>query len=128
MGLTFPQYFSVWGCSKGSPYTSEVEARMNLALVRLARPSMFMVPRKLVLVVLIGLYLQPNPHALIAADHAHCGQRECTYRMSSTVQGGGDQDSGPCGDVLVVHRRCRASQVIDLVDFQQDGINNIVAN
>lgn len=29
------------------------------ALVRLARPSMFMVPRKLVLMVLMGLYLQP---------------------------------------------------------------------
>ena len=32
--------------------------RRNLAWVRLASPSMFMVPMKLVLIVLMGLYLQ----------------------------------------------------------------------
>ena len=37
--------------------TSLVDVSRNLALVRLARPSMFMVPRKLVLSVLMGLYL-----------------------------------------------------------------------
>lgn len=38
--------------------TSEVDVRRNRALVRFASPSMFIVPRKLVLIVLIGLYLQ----------------------------------------------------------------------
>lgn len=57
MGLTFPQYFSVCGCSCGSPYTSLVEVMRKRARVRLARPSMFIVPRKLVLMVLMGLYL-----------------------------------------------------------------------
>jgi hypothetical protein len=42
----------------GSPYTSDVEEMRKRARVRLARPSMFMVPRKLVLIVLIGLYLR----------------------------------------------------------------------
>jgi len=34
-----------------------VEASRNLARVRLARPSMFMVPTNEVLMVLMGLYL-----------------------------------------------------------------------
>ena len=38
--------------------TSLVLVRRNLAWVRLASPSMFMVPMKLVLIVLMGLYLQ----------------------------------------------------------------------
>ncbi len=38
------------------------------ALVRLARPSMFMVPRKLVLMVLMGLYLQQAHTACYMAD------------------------------------------------------------
>ena len=95
MGLTFPQYFSVWGCSKGSPYTSEVEARINLALVRLASPSMFMVPRKLVLVVLIGLYLQPPPHAVNPADQIYWGQKECKACLQITGHGRREQGSGP---------------------------------
>jgi hypothetical protein len=57
MGLTLPQYASVCGCSAGSPYTSLVEASRKRARVRFARPSMFMVPRNEVLIVLIGLYL-----------------------------------------------------------------------
>ena len=36
--------------------------RRNLAWVRLASPSMFMVPMKLVLIVLMGLYLQIAAH------------------------------------------------------------------
>ena len=36
--------------------------RRNLAWVRLASPSMFMVPMKLVLIVLMGLYLQTAAH------------------------------------------------------------------
>ena len=39
--------------------TSLVDVSKNLARVLLARPSMFMVPRKLVFRVLIGLYLHP---------------------------------------------------------------------
>ena len=38
------------------------------ALVRFARPSMFMVPRKLVLMVLMGLYLQRAHTAWPQAD------------------------------------------------------------
>lgn len=45
------------GCCSGSPYTSEVEEMRKRARQRLARPSMFMVPMKLVLIVLMGLYL-----------------------------------------------------------------------
>lgn len=40
--------------------TSLVDVSKNLARVLLARPSMFIVPRKLVLRVLIGLYLRPK--------------------------------------------------------------------
>jgi hypothetical protein len=58
MGFTLPQYVSRCGCSNGSPYTSEVDASSIFAFVRFARPSMFIVPRKLVFVVLMGLYLQ----------------------------------------------------------------------
>ena len=32
------------------------------------------------------------------------------------------------GDALVVYRRCWASQVIDLIDLQQDRIDNIVTD
>ncbi len=39
--------------------TSLVDVSKNLARVLLANPSMFMVPRKLVFRVLIGLYLHP---------------------------------------------------------------------
>lgn len=42
----------------GSPYTSLVELIRKRARVRLASPNMFIVPRKLVLIVLMGLYLQ----------------------------------------------------------------------
>ena len=48
--------------------TSLVLVRRNLAWVRLASPSMFMVPMKLVLIVLMGLYLQstaPNAQLLL---------------------------------------------------------------
>lgn len=38
-------------------YTSLVLVRRNLALQRLARPSMFIVPMNPVFIVLIGLYL-----------------------------------------------------------------------
>ena len=60
MQLTLPQYVSGCGWISGSPYTSDVDARRILALVRFARPSMFIVPRKLVLVVLMGLYLHAH--------------------------------------------------------------------
>ena len=43
--------------------TSLVDVSKNLARVLLASPSMFMVPRKLVLRVLIGLYLRQFQHA-----------------------------------------------------------------
>ena len=29
IGFTLPQYDSFWGCSKGSPYTSDVEDPLN---------------------------------------------------------------------------------------------------
>jgi hypothetical protein len=31
MGFTFPQYSSVCGCSKGSPYTSDVDVKRILS-------------------------------------------------------------------------------------------------
>ena len=52
------QAFSPVTAVKELLLTSEVELMRKRALVRLARPSMFMVPRKLVLMVLMGLYLQ----------------------------------------------------------------------
>jgi hypothetical protein len=58
MGLTLPQYDSVCGCCRGSPYTSLVLVIRNLALQRFASPSMFSVPRKLVFTVLMGLNLE----------------------------------------------------------------------
>ena len=42
--FTFPKYVSFCGCSKGSPYISEVDARRSLALCFCARSSMFFVP------------------------------------------------------------------------------------
>ena len=39
------------------PHTSLVLVSRKRARVRFARPSMFIVPRKLVLIVLMGLYL-----------------------------------------------------------------------
>ena len=43
-------------------HTSLVLVSRNLAWVRLASPSMFMVPMKLVLMVLMGLYLHSTEH------------------------------------------------------------------
>ncbi len=53
---TATHYSSRWGCSSGSPYTSEVEVIRKRALTRLARPSMLSVPMNDVLTVLTGLY------------------------------------------------------------------------
>jgi hypothetical protein len=39
------------------PYTSDVDVNRNFALTRFARPSMFMVPITLVLMVFTGLNL-----------------------------------------------------------------------
>ena len=43
------------------PYTSDVEVRRNFALTRFARPSMFLVPMTLVLMVFTGLNLSQGP-------------------------------------------------------------------
>jgi hypothetical protein len=42
---------------QGKPRTSLVDVSRKRARTRRARPSMFMVPKKEVLIVLIGLYL-----------------------------------------------------------------------
>ena len=69
-----------WGLAAGCQYcfsnrkanilTSLVDVSKNLARVLLARPSMFIVPRKLVLRVLIGLYLRPK--SLMPATSMQC--------------------------------------------------------
>ena len=49
---------SATGDGLGDAWCCAVEGQPGSTLVRLARPSMFMVPRKLVFMVLMGLYLQ----------------------------------------------------------------------
>lgn len=66
-----PQYASVCGCSNGSPYTSLVLEIRNRAFTRFARPSMFSVPMKLVLAVLMGLYLRQPEFTLLARDDSN---------------------------------------------------------
>lgn len=58
---------------RDAAYTSLVLLRRKRARVRLARPSMFMVPMKLVLMVLMGLYLQhASPIRVMAEIAANC--------------------------------------------------------
>jgi hypothetical protein len=56
MVFTFPKYVSGCGCTAGSPYISEVDARRSFAPQRFARPSMLIVPIVFVLIVLMALY------------------------------------------------------------------------
>lgn len=51
--------------------TSLVLVSRKRARVRLASPSMFMVPMKLVLIVLIGLYLAPQQTTQEAQQQVH---------------------------------------------------------
>ena len=44
----------------GVAWCCAIEGQPGSTLVRLASPSMFMVPRKLVFMVLMGLYLQQH--------------------------------------------------------------------
>ena len=43
MGLTWPQYVSLWGWTSGSPYTSDVLAIKTLAPTLLANPKKFQI-------------------------------------------------------------------------------------
>ena len=55
IGLTLPQYVSGCGCTCGSPYTSLVDARKNLAPLALASPRQLCVPSPPTLRIWIGI-------------------------------------------------------------------------
>ena len=98
--------------NSGFASTSLVEVSRNLALVLFASPSMFMVPRKLVLMVLIGLYLQPNS-SLLTLDKSVT----CCVCCRITVH---------AAYALIVDGGGWAGQMVYLVNLQQYALHHIM--
>jgi len=66
--LLAAQHAAASGGGRAARRASEVEVSRKRARQRLARPSMFMVPMKEVLVVLIGLYLLVRLFLLLSSS------------------------------------------------------------